>query len=42
MKVRYGIITLNQFEWVIDKHLPSVNFDLVDAVHLHVNNSHEL
>ena len=42
MKVRYGIITLNQFEWVVDKHLPSVDFNLIDAVHLHVNNSHEL
>ena len=37
MKIGYGIITLNQFEWVVDKHLPSVDLSLIDLVHLHVS-----
>lgn len=37
MKIGYGIITLNQFEWVVDKHLPSVDLSLVDLVHVHVS-----
>ena len=37
MKVGYGIITLNQFDWIIDKHLPSVDYSLVELVHVHVS-----
>lgn len=39
MKVRYGIITLNQFDWVVDKHLPSIDWSQIDTVHLHLSNS---
>jgi GT2 family glycosyltransferase len=39
MKIRYGIITLNQFDWVVDKHLPSIDWSQIDAVHLHLSNS---
>jgi len=39
MKVRYGITTVNQFDWVVDKHIPSVDESQVDAIHLHLNNS---
>jgi GT2 family glycosyltransferase len=42
MKIGYGIITLNQLEWVVDKHLPSIDFDLVDTVHVHVSEAENL
>lgn len=41
MKIRYCIVTLNQFSWVIDKHLPSVSSNLVDGVHLLVSEVQE-
>jgi GT2 family glycosyltransferase len=34
MRIRYCIVTLNQFSWVVDRHLPSVDESLVDGVHL--------
>ena len=36
MRIRYCIVTLNQFSWVIDKHLPSIDESLVVGVHLFV------
>lgn len=41
MKIRYCIVTLNQFSWVIDKHLPSIDSSLVDGVHLFVSEVEE-
>ena len=39
MKVRYGITTVDQFDWVVDKHLASIDWSQLDSVHLHLNNS---
>lgn len=41
MRIRYCIVTLNQFSWVIDKHLPSIDESLVDGVHLFVSEVQE-
>lgn len=41
MKIRYCIVTLNQLSWVVDKHLPSIDFSLVDGLHLHVSEIEE-
>jgi len=37
VKIRYCILTLNQFEWVVDQHLPSLDPSLVDGVHIHIS-----
>jgi GT2 family glycosyltransferase len=41
MKIRYCIVTLNQFEWVVDKHLPSLDPQLIAGVHLLVSETEE-
>jgi len=41
MRIRYCIVTLNQLEWVIDKHLPSVDLSLIDGIHVHVSEIEE-
>lgn len=37
MKVRYCIPTLNQLDWVLENHLPSLDGSLIDSVHLHIS-----
>lgn len=37
MRIRYCIVTLNQLQWITDRHLPSVDFSLVDGLHIHVS-----
>lgn len=37
MKVRYCIPTLNQLDWVLEHHLPSIDGSLIDSVHLHMS-----
>lgn len=41
MKIRYCIATLNQFQWVLDRHLPSVDQTLIDGIHLIVSENFE-
>jgi GT2 family glycosyltransferase len=35
MKIRYCVATLNQLEWVLDNHLPSVNQQAIQGIHIH-------
>lgn len=37
MRVGYFIPTYNQLDWVIDKHLPSIDTSLIECVHVHHN-----
>lgn len=37
MKVRYCIPTLNQLDWVLENHLPSLDGSLLDSVHIHMS-----
>lgn len=37
MRIRYCIVTLNQMQWVVDRHLPSIDASLVDGLHVHVS-----
>jgi GT2 family glycosyltransferase len=41
MKIRYCVTTLNQLEWLIDRHLPSVPQEVIHGFHLHVSESSE-
>jgi GT2 family glycosyltransferase len=37
MSVLYAIPTLNQIDWVLEKHVPSIHLDLVSTVYVHIN-----
>lgn len=37
MSVLYAIPTLNQIDWVLEKHVPSIHLDLVNTVYIHIN-----
>lgn len=37
MSVLYAIPTLNQIDWVLEKHIPSIHLDVVDTVCIHIN-----
>jgi GT2 family glycosyltransferase len=41
MKIRYCVVTLNQFSWVIDKHLPSLDPSIIDGIHVFVSEVEE-
>ena len=41
MRIRYCTVTLNQLQWVVDMHLPSIDFSIVDGLHLHVSEVEE-
>ena len=35
MKIRYCVVTLNQVDWLVDKHLASLDTSVIDGLHLH-------
>lgn len=37
MNIRYCIPTLNQIQWVVDEHLPSIDYSLITGLHLHIS-----
>jgi GT2 family glycosyltransferase len=41
VKIRYCIPTLNQIQWVVDEHLPSIDYSLIQGLHLHISDYEE-
>lgn len=41
MRIRYCTVTLNQLQWVVDMHLPTIDFSIVSGLHVHVSEVEE-